>query len=182
MLRHFALALLGLALFGLTPCSGARTALQSGAPAPAALGSDLRGHTLSVPDLRGKVVVLSFWATWCGYCMKEMPVLATLQNVADQKHLPLQVVLINYEEDRDVFRHTSRVLREQAPGVLATWDRHGDIGKPYGAEGGIPVMVMLRRDGTVAHVHVGYGEDMLDSLLAEINALLQEPKTAAAGS
>lgn len=173
---------LGTALLGLMFCLAAHAGVQPGDVPPDALGTTQDGKTVSVSSLHGKVVVVSFWATWCGYCMKEMPVLATLQNVADQKHLPLQVVLINYEEDRDVFRHTSRVLREQAPGVLATWDRHGDIGKPYGAEGGIPVMVMLRRDGTVAHVHVGYGEDMLDSLLAEINALLLEPKTAAAGS
>jgi hypothetical protein len=177
MLRKIALALLGLALG-----FGARADVKPGEPAPSALGSDLHGHALDVPALHGKVVVLSFWATWCGYCMKEMPVLASLQNVADEKHLPLQVVLINSQEDRDVFRHTSGVLRRQAPGVLATWDRHGEIGKPYGADRSIPVMVMLRRDGTVAHVHVGYGEDMLDSLLAEINALLHEPQAAAKGS
>lgn len=171
-----------MALLGLTLVFRAHADVEPGERAPAALGSDLRGHVLDVPALHGKVVVLSFWATWCGYCMKEMPVLASMQNVADQKHLPLQIVLINYEEDRDVFRHTSGVLRRQAPGVLATWDRHGEVGKPYGADRGIPVMVMLRRDGTVAHVHVGYGEDMLDSLLAEINALLQEPQAATNGS
>lgn len=176
MLRKIVLALVGLAL-----AVGAHADVKPGEPAPAALGSDLRGHVLDVPALHGKVVVLSFWATWCGYCMKEMPVLASMQNVADQKHLPLQVVLINYQEDIDVFRHTSGVLHRQAPGVLATWDRHGEIGKPYGADRGIPVMVMLRADGSVAHVHVGYGEDMLDDLLAEINALLQEPKVVAKG-
>ncbi|MGS1119971.1 hypothetical protein [Rhodanobacter sp. UC4436_H3] len=40
-------------------------------------------------------------------------------------------------------------------------------------------MVMLHRDGTVAHVHVGYGEDMLGTLVEEINALLREPPIAA---
>src|SRR5690349_13818712 len=111
MLRKIASVLLGLTLG-----FGAHADVTPGEAAPAALGSDLRGHALDVPALRGKVVVLSFWATWCGYCMKEMPMLATMQNVADQKHLPLQIVLINYQEDHDVFRHTSRVLRKQAPG------------------------------------------------------------------
>jgi thiol-disulfide isomerase/thioredoxin len=172
---------IGLALLGLTLGFGCQATVQPGEMAPPALGSDLHGDALSVPALHGKVVVLSFWATWCGYCMKEMPVLASMQNVADQKHLPLQVVLINYQEEHDVFRGTSRLLRDKAPGVLTTWDRHGEIGRPYGTGGGIPVMVMLRRDGTVAHVHVGYGEDMLASLLAEINALLNEPQGAAGG-
>jgi len=57
--------------------------------------------------------------------------------VADQKQLPLEVALINHEEGRDVFRHARTVLRSQAPGVLATWHRHGEIGKPYGAHHGI---------------------------------------------
>lgn len=74
------------------------------------------------------------------------------------------------------------MLRRQAPGVLATWDRHGEIGKPYGTDRSIPVMVILCGGGTVAHVHVGYGEDMLDSLLAEINALLRELQAVAKGS
>jgi thiol-disulfide isomerase/thioredoxin len=177
MLRRTGPALLGLMLF----CA-ANAATKPGDLPPQALGTDSQGTALTLPALRGKVVVLSFWATWCGYCMKEMPVLASMQNVADAKHLPLQVVLINYEEDHDVFRRTSRLLRRETPGVLTTWDRHGEIGKPYGADGGIPVMVMLRRDGTVAHLHVGYGEDMLDSLLAEINALLREPAPAAGGT
>lgn len=176
MFRKACLALLGLVL-----CVAAQAAVKPGDMPPEALGTNSRGDALFLPALRGKVVVLSFWATWCGYCMKEMPTLAGLQNVADGKHLPLQVVLINDEEDHDVFRKASRVLRKQAPGVLATWDRNGDVGRPYGTAKAIPVMVMLRRDGSVAHIHVGYGEDMLDSLLAEINALLQEPSSTARG-
>jgi hypothetical protein len=58
---------------------------------------------------------------------------------------------------------------------LISRDRDGKVGAPYGTAGGIPVMVMLHRDGNVANIHVGYGEDMLDSLVAEINGLLNEP-------
>jgi hypothetical protein len=53
---------------------------------------------------------------------------------------------------------------------LISRDRDGKVGAPYGTAGGIPVMVMLHRDGNVANIHVGYGEDMLDSLVAEITA------------
>ena len=169
---------IGLALLGLMVSLAASASIAPGDTPPPALGSTSRGDDITVTALRGKVVVLSFWATWCGYCMKEIPVLASLQNAADAKHLPLQVVLVNDQEDHDVFRHTSGVLHKQAPGVLATWDRHGDIGRPFGTAQGIPVMVMIRADGTVAHIHAGYGEDMLDSLLAEINALLAEPRRA----
>jgi thiol-disulfide isomerase/thioredoxin len=128
---------------------------------------------VTISSLHGKVVVISFWATWCGYCMEEMPVLAKMQALATQRGLPLQVVAVNHLENRDTFVRTSRVLHKSLPELLVTWDRNGVIGKPYGVSG-IPVMVMLHRDGTVAHVHVGYGPDMLDTLVREINALLLE--------
>ena len=70
------------------------------------------------------------------------------------------------------------MLRERLPNLLMSWDRTGKIGAPYGTAGGIPVMVMLHRNGTVANIHIGYGKDMLDSLVAEINGLLNEPAPA----
>ena len=169
-MRSIATALLGLLLC----CSAIAGTLKPGDTPPDTLGTTQRGQDVTVASLHGKVVVISFWATWCGYCMEEIPVLAKLQAVASQRGLPLQVVAVNYREDRDTFVRTSRVLRRSLPELLVTWDRDGVIGKPYGVRG-IPVMVMLRRDGSIAHIHVGYGEDMLDSLLGEINALLREP-------
>jgi Thiol-disulfide isomerase and thioredoxins len=166
---------IGMALLGLMLCFTARAGIGPGDTPPDALGSALGGPAVSVSSLRGKVVVISFWATWCGYCMKEMPILAGLQTLATQRGLPLQVVAVDSKEDRDTFTHSARLLRKRLPGLLITWDRTGAIGKPYGSDKGIPVMVMLHRDGTVAHIHVGYGEDMLDSLVAEINSLLAEP-------
>jgi thiol-disulfide isomerase/thioredoxin len=181
-MRRIAIVLPGL-LLGLLLCcnavAGDRPGLQPGDTPPDALGTTQRGQEVTVSSLRGKVVVISFWATWCGYCMEEIPVLAKLQMLATRRGLPLQVVAVNHREDRDTFVRTSRVLRRSLPELLVTWDRDGAIGKPYGVSG-IPVMVMLRRDGTIAHVHVGYGADMLDTLVGEINALLLEQPAATA--
>src|SRR3546814_9469391 len=168
----------GAALLGMMFCLAAHAGVQPGDTPPDALGATQQGETVTVSSLHGKVVVISFWATWCGYCMKELPVLANLQALATERGLPLQVVTVNSKEDRRTFVRTVRVLRPQLPGLSMSWDRDGNIGKPYGTDKGIPVMVMLHRDGTVAHVHIGYGEDMLESLVAEINALLAEPSPA----
>lgn len=177
-MRRIATALLGLLLCcGAT--AGSTPPLQSGDRPPDNLGTTQHGENVTISSLRGKVVVISFWATWCGYCMEEIPVLAKLQALATQRGLPLQVVAINHREDRDTFVRTSRVLRRSLPELLLTWDRDGEIGKPYGVSG-IPVMVMLHRDGTIAHIHVGYGADMLDTLVGEINALLLEQSAATA--
>jgi thiol-disulfide isomerase/thioredoxin len=151
--------------------------MQPGSRPVDSLGKTASGQPVDLSNMRDKVVVISFWATWCGYCMKELPILAGLQAQATERHLPLQVVSIDHKEDRDVFLRTARILKPRLPGLLMSWDRDGSIGKPFGTDRGIPVMVMLHRDGTVAHVHWGYSEDMLDSLLAEINTLMAEPST-----
>ncbi|MGH8216707.1 MAG: TlpA family protein disulfide reductase [Rhodanobacteraceae bacterium] len=142
---------------------------------PDALGKTLAGQEIRASALRGQVVVISFWATWCRYCMKELPVLGGLQAVAHERKLPLQVVEINYEEDHRTFVRATHLLTPKLPGLLLTWDRTGALAKSFGLDGALPAMIMLHRDGTVAHVHVGYDESMLDTLVAEINALLNEP-------
>jgi peroxiredoxin len=170
------------ALFAVLLCVAARAEIKPGDVPPDDLGKTRAGQSISVSSLHGKVVVISFWATWCRYCLKEMPVLASLQALATQRNLALQVVSIDSKEERRTFLNSARVLQPGLPGLLLTWDRDGKIGEPYGASKGIPVMVMLHRNGTVAHVHVGYGEDMLDDLVAEINGLLAEPAPAAVAS
>ena len=169
----------GFALMALLCCFAANAGIKPGDTPPDTLGTTLRGQDVTISSLRGKVVVISFWATWCGYCMEEMPVLAKMQALATQRGMSLQVVAINHREDHATFARTSRVLHKSLPQLLVTWDRNGVIGKPYGITG-IPVMVMLHRDGTVAHVHVGYGANMLNTLVSEINTLLLEQPAATA--
>lgn len=162
-------------LLALTSTTLLAKPLQPGATPPDNLGTTLAGQHVSASALRGKVVVISFWATWCRYCMKELPVLGGLQATAEQRGLPLQVVEINYEEDHRTFVRASHLLMPKLPGLLLTWDRTGALAKSFGLGGALPAMIMLHRDGTVADVEVGYDESMLDSLVAEINKLMNEP-------
>lgn len=155
-------------------CLGAKS-LSPGATPPDDLGKKLDGQDVRVSALHGKVVVISFWATWCGYCMKEMPVLAGLQATANERGYPLQVVEINYEEDHRVFSRAAHLLMPKLPGLIMTWDRTGALNKSFGLSGTLPTMILLHRDGTVAAIHVGYDEDMLDPLAAEITKLMNEP-------
>lgn len=164
-----------LLLIALLCGTAAAKPLQPGATPPDNLGTTLAGQHVSVSALRGTVVVISFWATWCRYCMKELPVLGGLQATARQRGLPLQVVEINYEQDHRTFVRASHLLMPKLPGLLLTWDRTGALAKSFGMGDALPAMVMLHRDGTVADVEVGYDASMLDSLVAEINKLMNEP-------
>ncbi len=169
-MRRIAIALCGL----LIACC-AQAQVRPGDIPPDALGSTLDGQDVSLSSLNGKVVVVSFWASWCGYCMKELPVLANLQATAAARGLQLQVVAVDYREDRGIFERYARPLQARLPSLMISWDRDGSVGEQFGADNGIPVMVMLHRNGSVAHVHAGYGENMLNTLVAEINDLLREP-------
>lgn len=173
-MRSFAVTLIALCL-----TVSAHAEIQPGSRPPDSLGKTVSGESVTLTALRDKVVVISFWATWCTYCMKELPILAGLQAQATERKLPVQVVAIEHKEDRTTFVRTSRALRPRLPGLLMSWDRDGSIGKPFGTDQGIPVMVMLHRDGTVAHVYSGYSADMLDGMLAEINTLMAEPSSLA---
>jgi thiol-disulfide isomerase/thioredoxin len=155
--------------------------LAPGTKSPDYLGETLAGQKVQVSALRGKVVVVSFWATWCKYCMEELPVLGNLQRVATQRHLPLQVVEVNFEQSHRVFVKATQLLHAKLPGLLITWDRYGALSDSFGLhDAGLPEMILLHRDGTIAHIEVGYDKSALDPLVARINQLMNEPAPPAA--
>ncbi|MFK2903995.1 TlpA family protein disulfide reductase [Dyella ginsengisoli] len=164
----------------LLTCTGAlaTSTLQPGDTPPDALGVTRDGTHLTLSSMRGKVVVVSFWATWCGYCMKELPTLANIQQVATQRHLPLQIVAVNHMESVRTFATVARNMHRILPDLLMSRDGDGSVGRPYGSDDGIPVMAMFQRDGTLVHLHVGYDESDLDGILAEINALVAQQPAA----
>ncbi|WP_114239816.1 TlpA disulfide reductase family protein [Dyella sp. C9] len=168
MKRIIALALAVMALACATACLAQPGA---GDTPPDFLGHDRHGADVRVSSFHGKVVIVSFWASWCPYCLKEMPILAAIQKKvgADQ----LQVVGVNHKDDLDTFRKIRNRWKDLD--VILTYEP-GDnsISKPYGIDG-LPYMVMIGRDGRIAHIHVGYGEDDLDGILAELQDLLNAP-------
>ena len=149
--------------------------LPVGTLAPDNLGKTLAGQKVTVSGLHGKVVVISFWATWCKYCLREMPELDGLQVIANKRHLPLQVVEIDLRQQHIVFVRATRLLMPRLPGLLMTWDRTGALAHSFGVGNALPAMIILNRDGSVADIKVGYADSELKPLAAEITRLLNEP-------
>ncbi|MFY8061520.1 MAG: TlpA family protein disulfide reductase, partial [Arenimonas sp.] len=69
-----------LSLFLMLISTSAFADLSEGQPAPNLLGKDVKGNPVTVDAFRGKVLVVTFWASWCGPCRKELPALNALQN------------------------------------------------------------------------------------------------------
>jgi thiol-disulfide isomerase/thioredoxin len=164
-MRHV-LAVLAIALI---PSTVAIAMPAKGDKAPAAIGLSRDGDTLESGQYRGKVLVVTFWASWCGPCMKELPMLESLQRVAGKDKL--QVVAVNIE-DRDVFRKLAGRL--SALTLTLAHDDRKRGSDAYGVKG-IPHMVIIGRDGTIVKVNRGYSEESLDGILAEINSALTTP-------
>lgn len=137
---------------------------------PDVFGKDESGQPISLERLRGKVVILTFWATWCPYCLKELPILENNQNVAGKDRI--EVIAINWKEDRDTYRAVKRRLKDLT--LTLTSDASGRVGDAYGVQA-IPHMLMIGKDGRVDTVRRGYSEEDLDDIAADLTRLLKTP-------
>jgi thiol-disulfide isomerase/thioredoxin len=156
-------------LLALAFATHANAALRVGQAPPDSLGTDRNGQAIKLAPQHGKVVVLTFWATWCGYCLKELPVLENLQRRLGKDRI--EVVAINTDKDRAKYVAMRRKLKQFE--LTMTADEDDELAKAYGVSG-LPHMVLLDKAGKVAFVHIGYSEKALPGFVDEINTLLEE--------
>lgn len=139
-----------------------------GTMAPAFTGAALDDRQLSIAGLRGKVVILNFWASWCLECRHEMPALEQMhREFAPQG---LAVIGINAREDREAVRRCAKDLGLTLPLVL---DQDGTISTTYGVVA-LPTTFILGRDGRAIALAIGPREwatapaqRIVETLLAE---------------
>jgi peroxiredoxin len=133
--------------------SGASVAaLAPSSPAPDFTLRGTDGKNLRLGEQRGRVVMVNFWATWCGPCRVEMPHLNRLY----EKYRSAGFVLFGVNVDEDI---RNAVVLAQKLGlkfpVLADSDKR--VSKQYDVTA-MPSTVLIDRDGRVRHVHRGYRE------------------------
>jgi thiol-disulfide isomerase/thioredoxin len=133
-------------------------------------GKDSDGNGVDVTAYRGKVVVMTFWASWCTYCLKELPVLENLQKRVGRDRL--QVLAVNVDRDKSDYTRIRRKLKDFQ--LQVTRDEGGDLARAY-AVSGLPHLMLIDKAGAVSRIHLGYSEKMLPDFVDEINALLEDP-------
>jgi thiol-disulfide isomerase/thioredoxin len=127
------------------------TGLAVGQPAPLHFTlKDANGVDVNLESFRGKVILINFWATWCGPCRVEIPDLMELQN---QYRDDLVVLGIDVLDEFTRVQAFADELKVNYP-LLDGNDRE-DVEKAFGPMWGLPTTVIVGRDGTVAKRHAG---------------------------
>ncbi|MBA3684253.1 MAG: TlpA family protein disulfide reductase [Planctomycetes bacterium] len=129
------------------------------------------GSPVGLAELRGQVIVLDFWASWCVPCQSQLPIIEEM--AAEFGGEGVRVLAINVEEDAETVRaYAARAGLEGLPVLL---DRHGDVAIRYGASS-IPRTVIIGRDGRIAEVITGFGPGNHEHLRRAIERAAAEPR------
>ena len=148
-------------------------AYRPGTMPPPFGSSTLDGRPLALTDLRGRVVILNFWASWCLECRAEMPRLERLHRAYAARGLA--IVGVNAREDARAVRRHAEELGLTFPLVL---DPDGKINALYGVIG-LPTSFVVGRDGRAVAFGVGPHEWGSAPARALLEALLAEPASRA---
>jgi peroxiredoxin len=108
------------------------------------------GTNLRLEEFRGQVVLINFWASWCGPCRQEMPILQKIH----ERYEPLgfTVLGVNVDEKEDKARRIIERLNVDFPLLLDTGQ---SVSKAYDVNA-MPFTVLVDRDGKVGYIHRGY--------------------------
>lgn len=139
-----------------------------GQRAPAFAGLGLDGNSYRLADYSGKVVLINFWASWCGPCRQEMPPLNEMYMQHNGRGL---VVLgVNVDETLEEGQRLVKKLKVNYPNVF---DHDKNISKGYRVKA-MPMTVIVDRRGVIRHVHYGFKSGYLKKYRQEVQKLLAE--------
>ena len=157
-----------LLLAALAWCGVAPAAVTVQAPAPDFTLRNTEGRNLRLKEQRGQVVLVNFWASWCGPCKQEMPHLNRLHD----KYRSAGFVLlgVNIDEDAQLGAATAGRWGLKFPVLL---DTDKTVVRQYDL-GSMPATVLIDRDGRVRHLHRGYREGIEATYEQQIRELVKE--------
>jgi thiol-disulfide isomerase/thioredoxin len=135
------------------PCRALEPVPRSG-PAPEFTVEDLAGNKQTLQDLRGKFVIVNFWATWCEPCIREWPQLDRLaERLALAGRDDVAVLAISVDEDRTKVAPFLERMGLSQTGVRVLWDPTAKLHNAYGSEK-LPDTYFVGRDGELIHAYI----------------------------
>lgn len=158
---------LGLAFTAFAATSLASSGL-TGQSAPDFALKSSSGENLRLSEFRGDVVMVNFWATWCGPCRQEMPLLDELY--ARYGRVGFSLLGVNIDDNQS---KAMTMISELGVDFPVLFDSSKEVSKLYDVDA-MPVTVLIDREGTVRYVHQGYKPGYEEMYLDQIRSLLRE--------
>jgi len=140
-------------------------------PAPEFALKDANGQTVKLSDYKGKVILLDFWATWCGPCKIEIPWFIEFEQTYKDKGFSVVGVSMD-EEGWSVVKPYIQDRKVNYRILLGT----EQVGQLYGGVDSLPTTYLIDRSGRIASTHIGLSDK--DGFQNEITRLLEAPRAA----
>jgi peroxiredoxin len=140
----------------------------AGSPAPDFALKSSTGENMRLSEYRGDVVMINFWATWCGPCRQEMPLLDELYS--RYQRVGFNLLGVNIDDDS---RRAMDMINELGVSFPVLFDSSKEVSRLYEVDA-MPVTVIVDREGNVRHVHQGYKPGYEQKYLDEVRSLLRE--------
>lgn len=126
------------------------------------------GKNVRLSELKGRVVMLNFWATWCGPCAEEIPHLNKLHESLDP--YDFELLGINLDENQSKAMHLAKKLNVNFP-VL--FDTEKDVSRSFDIKA-MPTTIIIDRAGKIRHVNHGFKKGYIERYHRQIQALRKE--------
>ncbi|SNB44736.1 TlpA disulfide reductase family protein [Geobacter sp. DSM 9736] len=149
-MKKWTCLLVALTLAVLAACSKKEAPPAEGKPAPGFALKDLAGGETSLEGLRGKVVLLNFWATWCPPCREEIPSMMKLNQAMAGK--PFQMVAVSIDEGGK--EAVQRYFQSSGTSLPTLLDTEQKVGRRYGITG-VPETFVIDRKGVIMKKVIG---------------------------
>lgn len=130
--------------------------------------SDVSGKKVTLSELRGKVILVEFWATWCPPCKDAVPEMNKLYE--KYKGKDVQVLAISVDQGGDVVSKLNSFIREHRVNYPVLVDDK-KVNVSYGVAN-VPVAFIVDKEGKVAKKHIGFMDELAERISQDIEALL----------
>jgi len=127
-----------------------------------------QGKNLRLQDLRGQVVMLNFWASWCGPCRQEMPLMDNIYKKYEK--LGFTILAVNVDEDSS---DADDFLKSVPVSFPVLYDNDSKVSELYDVDA-MPTTVMIDRDGNKRFLHRGYKEGYEIDYEKQVKKLIRE--------